>query len=167
MKLNLRRLKNHPHESETFHLSEAGDSALFEGIGGRYLGPINVELLLENTGSMYVGKVNLNTALQLPCARCLGDLVYPVSLDFDISLAESCKMDNMDLDENLILFSGDEAEIGPRIEEAIFMAIPICPLCKPDCQGLCPICGQDKNIQSCKCKEDQIDPRWEKLNKLR
>ena len=41
------------------------------------------------------------------------------------------------------------------------------PLCRPDCRGLCPVCGVDLNQQSCSCGKDDIDPRWEKLKNLK
>ena len=47
------------------------------------------------------------------------------------------------------------------------MALPMKPLCKPDCKGLCPSCGKDLNLGACGCTHETIDPRWEALKALK
>jgi len=44
--------------------------------------------------------------------------------------------------------------------------MPMKPLCKPDCQGLCPVCGGNRNRERCACRADWVDPRMEPLKKL-
>jgi uncharacterized protein len=52
------------------------------------------------------------------------------------------------------------------LRQALLLSLPMQPLCKPDCAGLCPICGQDLNQGPCDCVSVEIDPRWEKLGLL-
>jgi uncharacterized protein len=40
------------------------------------------------------------------------------------------------------------------------------PLCRPDCQGLCPVCGKDRNVESCQCQTEWVDPRLSGLKAL-
>ena len=164
MKINLKRLKLHPRESETFHLVSDGDDEYLAEINGHFLEPIEVEISIENTGTMFVGQGHLKTMVKLPCSRCLKEFTHSIDTEFDIVLAEN--NEGLNLDEWFVLFHGDEADIRPEVHQAVYMAIPIVPLCKESCQGLCPVCGQDKNIHACNCKEDNIDPRWEKLKSL-
>lgn len=167
MKLNLRRLKLHPRESEAFYLQTKGSDNFLEEVGGKFLAPIEVEIVVENTGTIFAGRGNTRTLLQLPCSRCLKDFTYQLQAEFEVSIVEDNYRDQFSADEGFVFFNGDEADISSRIEEAIFMAIPICPLCQEDCQGLCPGCGQNKNTTSCSCQEETIDPRWEKLKNLK
>ncbi len=167
MKLNLRRLKLHPRESEQFPISTDGSDQFLADLGGKFAAPIKGDLLVENTGSMFVGQGRLKTELQFPCSRCLKEFIFPVDTSFELVLVERHKSAALNPDEDFNIFDGDEADIDAAIEQTIFMALPIVYLCKEDCQGLCPVCGQDKNTESCHCEPDTADPRWAKLNHLR
>jgi uncharacterized protein len=166
MKLDLSRLKLHPRVSEVFYLQTKGNDNLLAEIGGKFLAPLDIEIAVENTGTIYIGRGNLKTVLQLPCSRCLREFSYPLETKFEMTLVENSQGGHYSPDEGFILFKGDEADIGSGVEEAVFMAIPISPLCREDCQGLCPICGQDQNMATCSCQKESLDPRWEKLKNL-
>ena len=166
MKLDLSKLKLHPRETEAFFLHAKGNDDLLAGLGGRFIDPVEVEIVVENAGTIFTGRGKVRTMVQLPCARCLHDFTFPVEADFMTVIVENTRNDQFSPDEGFIFLDGETADITPMVEEAIFMAIPICPLCKEECQGLCPVCGQDKNTATCSCQEDTIDPRWEKLKNL-
>jgi uncharacterized protein len=166
MKIDLSRLIVRPRERETFSLQTMGSDSFLEEIGGKFLAPIEVEIVVENTGELFAGRGNVRTLLQLPCSRCLKDFTYPIDAEFDLVIAEAVSNDQVSVDDGIVFFAADEADISSIVEEAIFMAIPICSLCQEDCRGLCQECGQDKNTTSCSCQEETIDPRWEKLKNL-
>lgn len=167
MKLNLRRLKLHPRESEQFTISTDGNDQFLADLEGKFAARVEGEVLVENTGTMFVGQGRLKTELQFPCSRCLKEFIFPIETSFELVLVERHNSAALNTDEDLTIFDGDEADIEAEIEQAIFMALPIVYLCKEDCQGLCPVCGQDKNTQPCHCEQDTVDPRWAKLNDLR
>jgi len=166
MKLDLSKLKLHPRETETFFLLTRGKDNFLAELGGKFIDPVEVEIEVENTGTIFTGQGKVKTLLQLPCARCLRDFTYPVETEFQTVMVEDTRSDRFSPDEGFILINGETADIESIVEEAIFMAIPLCPLCQEQCQGLCPVCGQDKNTATCSCQEDTIDPRWEKLRSL-
>ena len=66
----------------------------------------------------------------------------------------------------MILCFDGVADLKPLVEELIVSETPFNVLCDEECQGLCAICGSDLNTGSCGCREDNIDPRWEKLKQL-
>jgi uncharacterized protein len=167
MKIDLRRLKLHPRETEAFYLQSRGNDSFLKEIGGKFIAPVEVEIVVENTGTIFVGKGKIKTLLQLPCSRCLQDFTYNLESEVEVSMAENINSHRFNADEGFVFFDGDEADIGSIIDEAIFMAIPICPICQENCRGLCPVCGQDKNTTNCSCQEETIDPRWEKLKNLK
>jgi uncharacterized protein len=53
------------------------------------------------------------------------------------------------------------------LREQVLLSLPVRTLCKPDCKGLCPRCGANRNLQPCSCDEGPSDPRWEALTGLR
>ncbi|HEY3204870.1 MAG TPA: DUF177 domain-containing protein [Thermoanaerobaculia bacterium] len=109
---------------------------------------------------------------ELECSRCLA--AYPFHEDELFSLAlyrrkreagAEIELDQADLD----VFWYDEPVIrlSPIAEERVQIALPMKPLCRPDCRGLCVSCGQDLNLGACTCSRETVDPRWEALRALK
>jgi uncharacterized protein len=166
MKIDLSRLKLYPRESEAFYLKSNWDDSFLAEVGGKFLAPVELEIEVENTGRMFIGRGNVRTRLQLPCSRCLRDFSCSVDDEIEIAMLESSHDHHVSADEEMLFLDDGKVDISSRIEETIFMAVPISPLCREECQGLCPICGQDKNTSGCFCEKDTIDPRWDKLKSL-
>lgn len=166
MQINLARLKLRPHQSEDFYLEEQGNNDFLQETGCIFLEKIMVELQVENTGRMFVAKGNVKTLLGLPCSRCLMDTSIAIDTDIELTLAHAGLAGKPDAEEEIIIFHGDKVDLSIPVHEAVFMAIPIIPLCQNDCRGLCPICGKDLNQGQCSCQQKEIDPRWEKLKNL-
>jgi uncharacterized protein len=61
----------------------------------------------------------------------------------------------------------DQLDLEPLAREAIVLELPLAPLCRPDCAGLCPTCGAELNAGTCGCAEPTADPRWAALDALR
>ncbi len=57
----------------------------------------------------------------------------------------------------------DQIDLAPVLAAEIAFALPMQPLCRESCQGLCPVCGKDLNQGPCSCARAELDPRWEKL----
>lgn len=167
MKINLKRLKLHPRESEEFRFLEEGRDEFLGDVGGRFLAPLDVNVVVENTGKIFVGRAKVYTVLQLNCSRCLKQISYPIRTDLNITMVESVyKEEYSDSREDVIFFDQDEVDVQPYVEGAVYTEIPLNLLCNEGCKGLCPICGADKNIEECHCEREAIDPRWEKLGQL-
>ena len=67
----------------------------------------------------------------------------------------------------MIPFTGEELDLCEAVQEQVIMALPVRPLCREDCRGLCPVCGADLNEESCTCAEKTVDPRWKALSELK
>ncbi len=110
---------------------------------------------------------------QVPCARCIEPV--PVSLESDFDLIFRPVGADAGPPERAI--TTGETEIGyyqkdsllleDVLREQVLLSLPVRTLCKPDCKGLCPHCGQNRNSQTCSCEEGQPDPRWGTLPGLR
>lgn len=103
----------------------------------------------------------IDTTISYRCSRCL--TVFPTGLKSDIDELFTERMDKSDEDIHLVT---EWVVLDPYVEEAAQLALDIQPLCKPDCKGLCPTCGQDLNTGTCSCKDESVDPRLEALRDL-
>jgi uncharacterized protein len=64
-------------------------------------------------------------------------------------------------------YQKDSLALEDVLREQVLLALPVRTLCKPDCKGLCPRCGANRNLQACNCDPGPSDPRWEALSGLR
>ena len=69
-------------------------------------------------------------------------------------------------DDEAYLVENDFVDLAPLCHDAIFLDLPLAPLCREDCKGLCPFCGIDRNEASCDCQAP-VDSRWATLDELR
>jgi uncharacterized protein len=70
-------------------------------------------------------------------------------------------------DDLTIEFYRDETiDVGALVREQCYLALPMKPLCRPDCQGLCPQCGANLNETTCSCDQTWVDPRLAVLKAL-
>lgn len=95
-------------------------------------------------GLLFTGNFAAKTTLE--CARCL----KPLEQDLDWSLTELYAFSEKSVSESDLVVPEDaQIDLQPLIREYALLEIPISPLCRPDCRGLCPVCGQDLNVRDC------------------
>ena len=70
-------------------------------------------------------------------------------------------------DLEVSVFDGNEIDLTELVREQILLNLPIQVFCQENCRGLCPKCGANQNLIDCKCKENEIDPRWASLKNLK
>jgi len=79
------------------------------------------------------------------------------------------EVEELDEEEEALRFEcpDGKADLVQLVSEQIYLALPLKPLCREGCKGLCPHCGVNRNEESCDCKEAWIDPRLAPLQQLR
>lgn len=112
-------------------------------------------------------------SFEAPCARCVEPVKMTLEADFDLIFRPL----GADADAPDRAITAGETEIGyyqkdsllleDVLREQVLLSLPVRTLCKPDCKGLCPRCGQNRNSQPCTCEDGPSDPRWEALAGLR
>jgi len=144
----------------------------FRGDHVEFAEKVSVEGRLRKLKSGYHLKSKVLTTLVLTCSRCLDRFAFNVNVPLKVIYTnrllrnepkEKC-MDKRDV--ALSYYSGDEIQIDDDVMGAIVLSIPMKPLCREDCKGLCPVCGANLNYEKCTCKTEQVDPRLEKLKLL-
>lgn len=107
------------------------------------------------------------------CDRCLSPTTLPVEGDVRLLLIantpqptdEEVELTEEDLE--ILYLDGEEVDPNFILVEVLQLNVPMRVICKESCQGLCPECGVNRNLESCGCEEARIDPRWEALRGLR
>jgi uncharacterized protein len=118
----------------------------------------------------------VTTELEVVCSRCLEPFRIPVDSAFDLlylPLADQAVVagdeDHQlgDEDANASFYEDETIDLAQLMREQFYLALPMKPLCRPDCQGLCPVCGKNRNVETCTCQSEWVDPRMEALRRLR
>jgi uncharacterized protein len=118
-------------------------------------------------------KGNLETSLELPCARCLEPVLYQVDRSFDLLYrplgtdAGHEELSITDAEAEIGYYQGEALLLEDALREQVLLALPLKIVCREDCQGLCPHCGQNLNESQCACAEQMEDPRWAALKEIR
>ncbi|MFZ0533246.1 MAG: DUF177 domain-containing protein [Anaerolineales bacterium] len=108
-------------------------------------------------------QVDIQTLIDLECVRCLTDFQQTLKIDFTELYAFSPRYVT---DSGLIMPETGVIDLAPVLREYILLEIPISPLCRLDCKGLCPICGNNLNESTCTHEDDSGDPRLASLKSL-
>jgi uncharacterized protein len=134
---------------------------------------IRGDFTLTRTNRSILVQGILSTQAKINCCRCLKQYNYHLTLQIEeeyfptIDIITGTKLTKPEdpgaftIDEHHVL------DLTEGIRQYIITAMPMKPLCKESCAGLCPICGKDLNLGKCDCRQEGIDPRWSELLKLK
>lgn len=129
------------------------------------------ELSKDADGISFAGRIE--TSARLSCSRCLEEYSLPLDLPFDLFYTtepEGSPRSDSRIDDDMVTqvhFDGDRIDIQSLVSEQVYLGLPLKPLCRPDCQGLCPRCGTNLNAGDCACAEERTeDPRLRVLKNL-
>jgi uncharacterized protein len=135
------------------------------------ISPVRFEGEVERIEGGFSLQGRLAYSGRLECSRCLAS--YPFDEDQRFSLVLyprpalaplERELEKADLDA--YFYDEPSVAVHPIVEERIQLAVPMKPLCGPECRGLCPQCGVDRNREACNCATEAVDPRWEALRAL-
>jgi uncharacterized protein len=163
------------HEFETFPadtvLEIEADSKEFEDSNISISDLLRVKLTIQKVGEEFFCQGYVTAPVEEECSRCLVLFEEELAgdLSFIIKTGEAKSVLASDVEESTVIHlkPGEHvANIGGIVREAVLLAIPIKPLCDTDCRGFCPSCGANLNEETCDCKVDETDERWEELRDL-
>jgi uncharacterized protein len=122
--------------------------------------PVDVDLVLERVPEGIVVRGTLGAAWTAACSRCLEPISGQVTVHVD-ELFETTPLEG-----ETYLLEEDVIDLDPMVRDALLLELPLAPLCRPDCAGLCPSCGANRNVERCDCVTDEPDPRWAALRSI-
>lgn len=130
-----------------------------------------VDMIRTNDGILV--RADLTTTVELTCSRCLVQFSMPVRFRIDEEFQPT--LDIMtgarlpiaeDADEATLIDHNHLLDLAELIRQDLTLALPLVPLCRAECKGLCPNCGKNWNEGECDCREQEMDPRFAALKQL-
>ncbi|HHV65230.1 MAG TPA: DUF177 domain-containing protein [Peptococcaceae bacterium] len=164
MKINVASLRKNEGSSARFEFGEALPPIQIGDGEYSFQSPVKVTLNVTKSGKSLLVKGKVLSELNVHCSRCLKEFTYPLSFDFEDEWLP-VEAATQDEEGTALIFDKDEFSIEERIVEHILLHLPMKFLCSEDCRGLCPKCGVDRNLNTCVCSDETIDPRLEILSK--
>lgn len=127
--------------------------------------PEGADVQADVTLEAVAGGVSVAGVVSAPwvgeCRRCLA----PASGDLRVEVLEHYTEEGDGSDTYPLV--DDEIDLEPLVHDAVLLELPLAPLCRTDCKGLCPSCGANLNEEECSCETRETDPRWAALGALR
>jgi uncharacterized protein len=128
--------------------------------------PAGAEAVADVTLDAFDGGVSVTGTVSSrwdgECRRCLNSLDGEISAD-----ARELFRRGGGADEGTYRMAEDHLNLREMVMDTLFAALPVLPLCREDCRGICPRCGTDRNAAPCACREVEVDHRWAALDVLR
>ena len=139
---------------------------------------IDAEVNLQRVGHDVYARGRVVGTLTVPCSRCAKEAALAVDAPFELTFVppgsdgaadsgdEEVELAAGDLD--VLPYDGEGVDLEEILREQLLLSIPIAPLCREACQGLCPRCGHDRNEGPCPCPpEPPTDDRWAALKNVK
>ena len=140
--------------------------------GAKIVGPIAVAFQAQKGSGGIAVSGQLQGSAVMTCSRCLDEFTEDISHEFSYNCLpreaieeekEELTLESMDI----CYYSGGEIDITALVHEQVALALPMRPLCKEGCKGLCPECGANLNKSDCGCQTGPIDLRLSALKNLK
>jgi len=162
LRVNLRALE---HGSVEIAGSLAPDDPRLDGLDVELAKPVKVTGQLVGVGpGRYYWRGEVTTTARGQCRRCLTPVDVAVAVPVGVMFTEDPSAD--DPSAWVIEPNATVLDLSQPVREELILSAPTYVLCRDDCRGLCPGCGEDLNVGSCRCRPS-TDPRWGSLETLR
>jgi uncharacterized protein len=119
--------------------------------------PVKADLTAEWDSGLAKVEGTLDAKFEFVCSKCLK--TFSDEIRFPVVEMFTQQHSIADKDEDILLVSDDRVDLTPHLNETFLVQLPFAPACDSECKELCPVCGTDRNVQSCDCMQDTIDPR--------
>ena len=169
MLLDLTRYRQpQAHFSRVFQPSEVAQ----QGDVYEIVAPVELDFEIYKDRDKFRLVGTVRTELQLSCSRCLEPFRLPVNASFDQRFLPASEMateqerEVQDEDFDISYYRDDQIDLNELLREQFYLVLPMKPLCREDCKGLCPQCGINLNTGTCACETTWEDPRLAALKGL-
>lgn len=108
----------------------------------------------------------IGTRWKAECRRCLGSAMGELRIEFRELYERAEHGSELPFEGDTYPYSGDVIDFRDMLKDQVLLELPLAPLCRDDCKGLCSSCGADLNLGECRCDNVPVDPRWGALDVL-
>jgi uncharacterized protein len=163
-----------PEEGLEIKISESPAFFHFEVKDVSWQGPVEWTGELQRFGRDVICRGTARAGVVQPCSRCLRDvdidLEAETTFTFVPKSAQDVEGEEVEVesqDPDFYVYQEGRLTLRDPVRDSLIMTIPLQPVCREDCKGLCSTCGADLNEGACDCAQEAFDPRWEALTQLR
>lgn len=138
------------------------------GLERNFHKPIAINATMEKRGGQLYVTAEVKTSAIFECDRCVEEFEQDLAARYTkYYVFDELEIGNFS-DDGVRVLSPDthQLDLTEDMRETVMLSVPLKLLCAENCQGLCPRCGVNLNRSECKCKEENIDTRWESLKKF-
>jgi DUF177 domain-containing protein len=137
----------------------------------RQSGPLRAQGKVELVLGEIRVKGHVAVSIEVDCDRCLEPAWCPIDSDFELYYrpVEEGFGDEKAIDPGeaeMGFYQGEGIELNDVLNEYVLLALPMQRLCREDCKGICPECGQNRNQKQCGCRAELVDDRWAALKRI-
>ena len=169
MRFNVAQMLQEPIGSTRSHRVQEA-SASWEGLQAWHLEGW-LKFTRTDMGIWVLGRLKAEVSAE--CSRCLTHVEEPLDTEIseqfyptvDYSTGTATALSLLE-DGAFRINATNELDVREAFRQNLITSLPMKPLCKPDCAGICPDCGTNRNESKCRCGEDVRDPRWARLLEL-
>ncbi len=146
------------------HFEEELGPIDFGGHELRFIMPVCVDITYVFDGEGFSVSGVLSSRLRMNCTKCNEEFDQDFSVDFSERFIKASEEEADELE--CYPFSGEMLDLDRMVLDLIILNAPLYGLCKPDCKGLCPICGCDLNTMQCSCSSSVKNANFASLEEL-
>jgi uncharacterized protein len=165
VKIDVSDLRREKGQTEGFEGKIRGFSLKIQGIDVNFC-DLEITGQATNTGEGIFVQGIIKTQADLNCSLCLKAFSSNLEVSFKETYYREGDSIAEALEDDAMFYHGEKIELDDLIVDDLLLAIPMKPVCNPDCKGLCPVCGNDLNVRQCQCRKEEIDPRLAVLGTL-
>ena len=135
--------------------------------------PVKGRINFNNVGELLLITGHIKTDVKIECGRCLVDFTMPIEAEIEEEFRlervgdaiQALPMEE-EIDISLEVVKNNILDLDEMIRQDLLVELPIQPLCKPDCGGLCPTCGENLNVRQCMCVAGDVESPFHALAEL-
>jgi len=167
VRINISNLDRDVGDSVEFALKENFPPLDFMGEEIVFPEPLHIDGIIMYTNIGYLVKGRVTGSIRRLCGRCSELYEENFDSEFDAIFRRADENpqelghEEGEIEEGMEFFTFTDAwiDLSDIVQECIITEIPMKALCREDCLGLCPVCGQNRNIEACTCENNQVDER--------
>ena len=126
-------------------------------------GKIRIDGGISNVGDVLLLKAQISARVNRMCSRCLKEFTADSAAEV---VEKYYPSGSPGVENDAYVYEADIVDITEPLRESLLLAEPLKALCKEDCLGICPVCGEDRNVHPCSCDTGTIDPRLAALKQF-
>ena len=121
------------------------------------LEPVRFDVNLTNTGGGFVATGSAKAHVRTQCVRCLCECELEVEAALDGFYVMPGREGEVPHEQEFgLIIDGTKVDIEPAVRQAVILELPFAPVHDPGCKGICPVCGADRNVESCSCVAETV-----------